>query len=598
MNMPPKHSAPGGYHVIALFTYLMMAIFLLPAICLAQATAHTPASETATQLLGKHSDLGTPGGHLVVSLTTEPKTFNPATLSDDASKAVVNGMVADLIHINRSTQLPEPSLAKSWNISADGRKYTIKLRPGLHFSDGFPLTADDVLFSFNVYLDERVHSPQRDLLVIDDKPIAVKKIDVDTIVFELSKPYGPGVRLFDSFAILPRHLLDAAFRKGTLAQSWTTASPPSEIAGAGPFRLKQYIPGQKLILEKNPFYWKMDQRNVRLPYLDQLVFLFIPNQDAAFLRFQSGEIDLLNHMNPRDFTSFQRDAHLRNALLLDAGSSLEWNFLLFNLNDPAKLSSLAVRSNKWFSSVAFRQAVSAAVDRESIVRLIYQGKATPIWGPVTPGNKLWMDPNLSQSPRSLNRARQLLRDAKFSWAANGDLLDPEHQPVRFSIVVASSNLERIGMATIIQEDLRQIGMRVSIVPLEFRALLNRILDTHDYETCILGLGSGDTDPNADSNVWLSNGETHLWNLHRGKPATNWEAEIDDLMHKQLSELSFSKRKAEFDRVQELLSANQPLVFLVSPNVLVAVKSKLGNFRPVVMDPSDLWNVDELYWKSN
>ena len=520
------------------------------------------------------------------------------TLSDDASKAVVNGMVADLVHINRFTQLPEPALAKSWSVSADGRKYTIKLRSGLHFSDGSPLTADDVLFSFDVYLDERVHSPQRDLLVIDDKPIVVKKINVDTIVFELSKPYGPGVRLFDGFAILPRHLLDAAYRQGALEQSWTTAIPAAEIAGAGPFRLRQYVPGQKLILEKNPFYWKVDQKNGRLPYLDQLIFLFIPNQDAAFLRFQSGEIDLLSHMSPHDFVSFQRDANLRNALLLDAGSSLEWNFLFFNLNDPAKSSPAVARSQKWFSSIAFRQAVSAAVDRQSMVRLIYQGKATPIWGPVTPGNKLWMDPNLPQPPRSLMRARQLLRDAKFSWATNGDLQDPEHQPVRFSIVVASSNLERTSMATMIQEDLRQIGMRVSIVPLEFRTLLNRILDTHDYEACILGLGSGDTDPNADSNVWLSNGETHIWNLHRGKPATDWEAEIDDLMRKQLTESSFDKRKAEFDRVQELLSANQPLIFLVSPHVLVGVKNKLGNFRPVVMDPADLWNVEELYWKPN
>jgi peptide/nickel transport system substrate-binding protein len=583
--------------VTVLRRYFSTAMFLALNIYHSPAAAQVSAGAD-TEFLITHSDVGIPGGRLVASLTAEPKTFNPVSLSDDASKAVVNGMVADLVHINRDSQLPEPALAKSWGVSADGRKYTIKLRSGLHFSDGFPLTADDVLFSFAVYLDERVHSPQRDLLVIGDKPIVVKKINFDTIVFELSKPYGPGVRLFDGFAILPRHLLEPAYLKGTLEQSWTTASLPAEIAGAGPFRLKQYVPGQKLVLEKNPFYWKLDQKNSRLPYLDQLIFLFIPNQDAAFLRFQSGEIDLLSHMSPHDFASFQHDANLRHVQLLDAGSSLEWNFLFFNLNDPAKLSPAVSRSQKWFSALGFRQAVSAAVDRQSMVRLVYQGKATPIWGPVTPGNKLWMDPALPQPPRSLVRARQLLRDAKFSWAANGDLLDPEHQPVRFTIVVASSNLERTNLATMIQEDLRQIGMRVSIVPLEFRALLNRVLDTHDYEACILGLGSGDTDPNADSNVWLSDGETHIWNLHRGKPVTDWEAEIDNLMRKQLTEPSTDKRKVEFNRVQELLSANQPLVFLLSPHVLVGVKNKLGNFRPVVMDPVDLWNVEELYWKPN
>ena len=596
--MPLTLNATAGRWALALLTSCLVAVLWLPRFCRPTAAVQRTAPKADTEFLSTHSDVGTPGGRLVVALTAEPKTFNPLTLSDDASKAVVNGMVADLVHINRYTQLPEPSLAKSWSVSVDGRKYTLKLRAGLHFSDGAPLTADDVLFSFNVYLDERVHSPQRDLLIIDDKPIVVKKIDIDTIVFELRRPYGPGVRLFDGFAILPRHLLEAAYRKGTLEQSWTTATRQQDIAGAGPFRLKQYVPGQKLILEKNPFYWKSDLQNTRLPYLDQLIFLFIPNQDAAFLRFQSGEIDLLSHMNPHDFMSFQREANSRNIQLLDAGASLEWNFLSFNLNDPAKSSPAVARSQKWFSSTAFRRAVSAAVDRPGMVRLIYQGKATAIWGPVTPGNKLWMYSNLPQPPRSLSTARELLRGEKFSWAPNGDLLDPELQPVRFSIVVASSNAERTAMATLIQEDLRQLGMRVTIVPLEFRALLNRILDTHDYEACILGLSSGDTDPNADSNVWLSNGETHIWNLHSGKPQTDWEAEIDSLMRKQLMEPSFTKRKAEFDRVQELLSVNQPLIFLVSPHVLVAAKNKLGNFRPVVMDPVDLWNVEELYWKRN
>lgn len=587
----------GIRRVLALCVFFPTVILWLPSFYALRA-AQSPAPKSATEFLITHSDAGTAGGRLVVSLTAEPKTFNPVTLSDDASKAVVNGMVADLVHINRFTQLPEPALAKSWSVSTDGRKYTLKLRANLHFSDGSPLTADDVLFSFNVYLDERAHSPQRDLLIIDDKPIVVKKTDNETIVFELSRPYGPGVRLFDGFAILPRHLLEAAYRRGTLQQSWTTASSPAEVAGAGPFRLKQYVPGQKLILEKNPFYWKLDERKNQLPYLDQLIFLFIPNQDAEFLRFQSGEIDVLSHVNPHDFTSLQRGANSRRAQLLDAGPSLEWNFLFFNLNDASKSSPAVARAQRWFSSTAFRQAVSAAVDRQGMVRLIYQGNATPIWGPVTPGNKVWMDPSLAQAVRSLSRARQLLSSDKFSWAPNGDLLDPEHQPVRFSIVVAAANVERTAMATMIQEDLRQLGMGVSIVPLEFRALLNRILDTHDYEACILGLSSGDTDPNADSNVWLSSGETHLWDLHRDKPATDWEAEIDALMRRQATEPLFDKRKAEFNRVQELLSVNQPLIFLVSPHVLIAAKNKLGNFRPVVMDPVDLWNVEELYWKAN
>ena len=572
-------------------------VFLAFAYAYHGSAAQLPIAKPEIDFLRSGPETGIPGGRLVVSLTAEPKTLNPLTVSDDASKIVIGGMVGDLIHINRFSQLPEPALAKSWSVSADGRKYTVNLRHGLQFSDGTPLTADDVVFSFQAYLDERVHAPQRDLLIIDDKPIVVRKVNSETIVFELSKPYGPGVRLFDSFAILPRHLLESKYRKGALDKTWTTASQKAEIAGAGPFRLKQYVPGQKLVLERNPFYWKMDQKNNRLPYLNEVVFLFISNQDAAALRFKSGEIDLISHLSAQNFASLQQRADARAIQLLDAGASLEWNFLFFNLNDVAKGSPEISRKQKWFLSTAFRQAVSAAVDRPGMVRLIYQGKASAIWSPVTPGNKLWLDSALPQPVRSTERARQLLREAGFSWGANGALLDSERQPVQFSIVGASSNPERMNMATMIQEDLRQIGMHVSIVPLEFRALLNRILDTQDYEACILGLGSGDTDPNADSNVWLSNGETHLWNLHRATPYTSWEAEIDDLMGKQITEPIFEKRKNEFDRVQEILAANQPLIFLVSPHVLVGVKNRLGNFRPAVMDPVDLWNVDELYWKS-
>ena len=352
--------------------YLVSILILLSADVFLQqpAEAQLAAATSETDFLRTQSNAGISGGRLVVSLTAEPKTFNPITSSDDASKTVIGGMIGDLIHINRYSQLPEPALAKSWSVSPDGRKYSVNLRHGLKFSDGFPLTADDVLFSFEVYLDERVHAPQRDLLIIDDQPIVVRKIDSETILFELSKPYGPGVRLFDSFAILPRHLLEAAYRKGTLDQAWTTASQPSDIAGAGPFRLKQYVPGQKLVLERNSFYWKMDQKNNRLPYLDQVIFLFIPNQDAASLRFQSGEIDLISHITTQNFTALQQQAGPRGVRLLDAGASLEWNFLFFNLNDPTKTTPEIARKQKWFSITAFRQAVSAAVDRSGMVAFI------------------------------------------------------------------------------------------------------------------------------------------------------------------------------------------------------------------------------------
>jgi len=558
----------------------------------------TSSRVAATEFMVSTADIGRSGGRLVVSLRAEPKTLNPVTFADTSSKLVIWRMMADMIHINRYTQQPEPALAKSWTVSQDGRRYTLKLRRGLRFSDGLPLTADDVVFSFQVYLDEAVHAPQRDLLIVAGKPISVKRLDAETVQFDLAASYGPGLRLFDGFAILPRHLLEGSYRAGKLEQAWSAASPATEIAGAGPFRLKEYVPGQRLVLERNPFYWKQDENGARLPYLNELVFLFTANEDAQVLRFQSGDIDMISRVSAMNFSMLQGKAATAGYSLADAGPSLEWTFLFFNLNDLSKKNlSQITGKQKWFSKPGFRHAVSLAVDREGMARLIYQGRATPIWGPVTLGNKQWFDQQLPHPARSLDQARQLLRNDGFTWNSEGALVDAERHPVEFSIIVSSSNAERSKISTIIQDDLRQLGMHVTVVPLESRAVLSRVLDSGDYEACVLGLASGDADPNADSNVWLSDGGTHLWNLHRDGPASPWEAEIDTLMGKQAATPAFAERKKSFDRVQELLAENQPLIFLVSPHVLTGVKKELGNFKPAVLDPVDLWNVEELYWKA-
>src|SRR5947207_7533776 len=253
-------------------------------------------------------------------------------------------MQADLVHINRETQLTEPALAKSWKISPDGLQYTLVLRRGLKFSDGFPLDADDVLFTFQLYLDEKIHAPQRDLLIFDGKPISVRKLDSQTLVFQLPKPYGVAERMFDGWAILPKHLLEKAYEEGKIGQLGTLATPPNQWAGLGPFRLKEYVAGQRLVLERNPYYWKTDEKGNRLPYLDELVFLFVPSADAQVLRFQSGETDLISRLGGENFSAFSRGRH--DYAMVDAGPGLEYNFLFFNLNDLGEKAPPEMIQNK------------------------------------------------------------------------------------------------------------------------------------------------------------------------------------------------------------------------------------------------------------
>src|SRR5438552_2326356 len=342
-------------------------------------------------------------------------------------------MQADLVHINRATQLTEPALAKSWKISPDGLRYTLVLRRGLKFSDGYPMDADDVLFTFRLYLDEKVHAPQRDLLIFDGQPISLQKVDSHTIVFQLPKPYGVMERMFDGWAILPRHLLEKPYEAGKTAQVGALTAPPEMI-----------------------------------------------------------------------------------------------------------------QKQKWFRDLKFRQAVSSAVDREAIVRLVYQGRGAALWGLVTPGNRRWADEKLPHPPRSLEKARELLKEAGFSWGVpgNGDswLQDSNGKPVEFSIIAQSSSSERSKMAALIQDDLKQLGMRVQVVQLESRSLLNRVTQTKPYDACVLGAASYDEDPNSDINVWLSSGGLHLWNPSQAHPATPWEAEIDRLINEQMYASTFEQRK--------------------------------------------------------
>jgi peptide/nickel transport system substrate-binding protein len=510
---------------------------------------------------------------------------------------VIRCLTADLIHINRSTLKTEPALAESWAVSPDGRVYTLKLRRGVRFSDGQPFTADDVVFSFHVYLDPKINSPQRDLLIVGGKPIEVEKIDADTVRFTLAEPYGAAERLFDSLAMLPEHLLGAAYREGKFDQVWPLTVAPAQFAGLGPFRLKEYVPGVRIVLERNPYYWKEDRVGTQLPYLDRVVFLFVDSEDAQVIRFQSGDTDVLSRFDAEDYRVLQQTAAARHYQLYDLGPGLEFNFLFFNLNDLSSKGLPAIAAKQaWFGDVRFRQAVSAAIDREAIVRLAYNGRATPIWGPVTPGDKLWTDDKIPHPTRSLDNARQLLKSAGFSWNSAGALIEPHGKPVEFSILTTSSNVQRSKMATLIQDDLSHLGMNVHVVPLEFHAVVDRLLNTYNYEAAIMGLANGDADPNPEMNVWLSSGDTHLWHPGQTKPATAWEAEIDRLMQQQLVTTNYAKRKQLYDRVQEILYQQMPLICLVSPDVLAGAKTSVANFHPAILDPYALWNVEQLYVK--
>jgi peptide/nickel transport system substrate-binding protein len=544
----------------------------------------------AVGLTGAEPAPGSAGGVLVIAQTAEPKTLNPVLAVDVATRDVIAILCADLVHINRSTLKTEPALAQSYTVSPDGRHYTIVLRDGLRFSDGAPLTADDVVFSFAVYLDPRVNSAQRDLLVVDGKPIVVTKLSPRSVRFDLAASYAPGERLFDSFWILPKHKLERAYAEGRFAQAWTLGAAASELAGAGPFRLKQYVPGQRVILERNPFYWKRDESGQQLPYLDRVEVEFVADQNAQLLRLLAGDISAASRVRPEDFARLEQSSGLAAR---DAGAGLEYTFLFFNWDAPAPLGT-------WARTVKFRQAIATAVDRNAIVRLVYQGRGSALASQVTPGNRIWQTGAVTTYSHDPAKAAALLREAGFRRAGSGPLVDRDGRPVEFSLMVSASNQARRKMATLLQEDLAAVGIRMRLQPTEFGVMTDAVLNTRRFDAALWGIASGDADPNSEMSVWTSAGRLHVWNLKSADSVQRlepWESEVDQLMAAQMTTPVFAARKAAYDRVQQLVSTNVPVVFLASPHVLAVGDRNLGNFQPAATDPVVLWNADRLFWQN-
>lgn len=542
------------------------------------------------------------GGGIVASLHSDPKTLNPVTALDLPSQTVLALLNGDLIHINRFTQDIEPALATSWQVSAGGRRYVLNLRRGVRFSNGEPFTSADVVFSFHVYLDPRLHSPQRDLLTVGGRPIQVRTRGPYRVEFDLAQPDAAALRLFDSVAMLPRPLLAPLYHSADgarrLAAAWGPATPPDQIAGLGPFCLARYLPGQELVLRRNPYYWRFAPASPhrRLPYLDQVTFLIVPAGDTEVLRFEAGDVNLISGFSAPNYALLQARARAGHYQVRDLGPGLEYDFLFFNLNQLAgrHLPAALRQQQRWFRQVKFRQAVSAAINRRAIVRLVFEGRATPLWDQVTPGEKRWVNVSVPHPPQSRARALALLRAIGFHRDARGNLLDPHGNPVRFTLITNPSNPQRMQAAALAQSDLRAIGMQVQIVPLQFQALLHRVFQTYDYGACLLGLVSGDADPNPEMNVWVTGGGAHLWDLTARQPATGWQAELNRLMRQQMTELSYPRRRRTYDQVQALVARYLPVICLYSPDVLVAADDSIGGLEPAVLRDYLLWNAADLY----
>ncbi|MCG8454742.1 MAG: ABC transporter substrate-binding protein [Holophagales bacterium] len=570
------------------------------------APAPRAASETASPPATRDGEsageeVGQPGGQLRLAATAEPRTLNPVTAVAGPSLAVLEHLHAGLVRFHPPSFRVRAELAERIEEVSD-RIIRFHLRRNIRFSDGEPFDADDVAFTFRAMLDPAMQSIQREHLLIDGEPIEVRKIDSHTVEAELPTAIAAALELFDAVAILPEHRLGPAYREGRLGEVWGVGTALEQIVGLGPFRLRSYLPGERLELERNPHYWKRDAADQPLPYLQSLIFSYVADDEAQVLRFAAGESHLIQGIDTDSFARLRSRAEAPFEVH-DLGPGLAYEFLFFNANPsaPERRPELAEKQ-VWFGDSDFRRALSLAIDRRAIARLAYGGLATPIGGAVTPANHRWHDPAITPPPFDPTRASELLSQAGFvrdgSGGENGGgpLRAPSGNAVSLTLVTNSSNPQRTQAAAVIQEDLRKVGIEVKVVTLEFGALLERVYSSFDYDLCLLGLGRGALDPDAAAAVFRSDGDTHLWDLSGREPTEAWQQELDSLFDAQRIELDPAERLRLYHRAQALVAENAPAVFLVAPNVLVGTHPALGNIAPVPLDPPITWNAERFYWR--
>ncbi|NUN96263.1 MAG: ABC transporter substrate-binding protein [Candidatus Omnitrophica bacterium] len=575
----------------ALFGFTLAAL-------LGAAGAHAAEIELDTV---KGIEIGKPGGRIIVAALGEPKTFNPISANETSSTDILAHIYDGLLGYNPEKKVIEPALAASWEHSEDYLTWTFHLRRGVQWNDGAPFTADDVIFSASVIYDEKIINPARSFLEVKGERFKFIKKDDRTVEVRLPAVFGPFERaIATAVTVIPKHKLEADWKAGRFAEALNIDTPPKDVVGTGPFMIGSYLSGERVVLVRNPHYWRQDEKGHRLPYLDEIVFLNVPDLDAMDVAFEAGKTDVHDPLPPDKFKRFKGGEQKGNYTVHDLGGDLGESHFWFNQNTGSNPDTgkpyVPPHKLAWFTNRKFRIAVSHCVNREGIARNVFRGRAQPLYSPISPADKVWHNPDIPRFEYDLDKAKALLDELQYI-DRNGDGIreDPQGRKIEFLFITNRENDIRERMGAILQESFQQVGIDGRMKLVDFNTLVTAIADSFDYEACLLGL-TGSDNPLNGLNVFRSSARTHSWFPNQKTPATEWEAKVDQLIEQYLATPELPDQVKIWHEIQRLYGENQPMAWLVNPNVYVAVRNKFGNMRPQVIRPRALWNREEIFVK--
>ncbi|MDI6794456.1 MAG: ABC transporter substrate-binding protein, partial [bacterium] len=565
---------------------------------------------------------GSYGGTLVLSTISGPKSFNDIIAKETSTTGAIGYLFEGLTKTDGVTTEVVPCLAKSWEFSQDGLVWTFHLRNDVTWFDGEPFTADDVIFTYNdLVFNESIPASARDIFKIDGQKPGIEKADDYTVVFTLSKPFVPLLRYLGQ-AILPEHVLRPAVEEGRFNSTWGVDTDPSKLIGTGPFKLIEFRQDERLVYERNPHYWKKDKEGNSLPYLERIVVQIVENQDVELINFESGELDIIG-LRSKDYTHLKQKEKESNFTIYNCGPAFGTNFICFNQN-PLKVKSPKI---DWFTDPGFRKAVAHAIDKETIINNVLNGLGYPQTAAMSKAAVAFFNPKVSTCEYDLDKAANILSEAGYKDRdGNGIIEDSQGNPIKFTLLTNAENTVRKDIGTIIQADLKKLGMDTTFSPIDFNNLVTRLDASYDWEAILIGL-TGGVDPHGGKNVWESSGHLHLWNPRPHEPnplsdeekadkkkvseweekkvayqkelavweekITAWEREVDDIFNQGVSEMDPEKRKALYNRWQEIVAEQLPLIYTVNDPAIYAVRNKFGNLKPTAYGGT-LHNIEEIY----
>lgn len=549
--------------------------------------------------------LQTNNNQIVQAILSDPKTFN-AVLSQESPN--VFGLIYEgLVKENPLTGKTEPALAKYWTISDDKLKIIFTLRDNLKWSDGQPLTADDVVFTYNqLYLNPAIPNGARDILKVGESqslPI-IKKLNNYQIEFSITEPFAPFLSNTE-LSILPAHILREKVEKkdqdGNLLflSTWDVGTPPEEIIGNGAYKLESYSTSQRIIFTKNPYYWQKDEQGNQLPYIDKIIWEIVENTDTSLLQFRSGSLDSIG-VSPEHFSLLKKQEKQGNFTIYNGGAAFGTTFLAFNLNQGKRDGKPLVDpiKSKWFNNVNFRRAIAYSIDRQRMVNNIYRGLGEVQNSPISV-----QSPFYYQNIKSFNYdpalAQKLLKEEGFYYDQKGLLFDRENNQVRFTLLTNAGNKIRESLGSQIKEDLSKIGITVDFNPVAFNLLVSKLSDSLDWEAHIIGF-TGGNEPHGGFTLWNPEGNLHLFNKGgdkiEGRIIADWEREIGNLYIQGARELEEEKRKEIYIKTQELAIDYFPLIYLVNPYSLGAVRNTIEGVEYSALGGA-FWNIEKLKIKN-